>query len=269
MGFCWRWPALLPAARLSASPGCLQAWCVPEPAGAACPSPAGPGSGPARAQPAARLLSERRAGCVNLAPRSFPHSRQPMSGSAPPRSQPRPRPPPRQPAVTRLLRAHRPARHKGELRHPLRPPLPPPEPGGKVAARAAPREAASPGCPGRGTPGLGGIAGFTCRPSVAGAGCGAELSVGGAGNLKGKLARGTDSGAPEVGEPRPTRLLPPPPSPVAARAWGLCTASEGSASRDAHLRKTCDTVDVQHQTLGGRGVGRPGHEAGWRHSTMK
>lgn len=219
MGFCWRWPALLPAARLSASPGCLQAWCAPEPAGAACPSPAGPGSGPARAQPAARLLSERRAGCVNLAPRSFPHSRQPMSGRAPPRSQPRPRPPPRQPAVTRLLRAHRPARHKGELRHPLRPPLPPPEPGGKVAARAAPREAASPGCPGRGTPGLGGIAGVHLQAERGRGGLRRRTVRGRRGKSERKTREGHRLRRPRGG--RASANTPPASSAVPGRRPGL------------------------------------------------
>lgn len=233
MGLCWRWPALLPAARLSASPGCLQAWCAPVPAGAARPSPARPGSR-AGAQPAARLRRERRAGCVNPAPRSFPHSRQPMSGRAPPRAPPPPRP--------------RPGNRQSRVGS--RPTSPPATKGGRGTrprtsgtGRENRRASGAPGCPGRGTPGLGGIAGFTCRPSRPAAGWRAESSVGGAGNLKGKSARGTESGAPEVGEPRPTRLLPPPPCAVPARAQGRCPAAEPDLPRaqPPGTRAACST----------------------------
>lgn len=172
----------------------------------------------ARAARRAAIKGEAR-GLCEPGPAFFPTLAPANERLAPPRS---PTPPP---AAARGNRQSRvcslptnPPATKGSCGTRLRAPLSPPEPGGKIAARAAHQEAASPGCPGRGTPGLGRIVGFTCRPSGAGTSWGAELSVGGAGNLKGKFARGTESGAPEVDEPRPTRLLPPPPSRVPAWA---------------------------------------------------
>lgn len=264
MGLCWRWPALLPAARLSASPGCLQAWCAPVPAGAARPSPARPGSR-AGAQPAARLRRERRAGCVNPAPRSFPHSRQPMSGRAPPRAPP----PPRQPSVTRRLAAHQPAGHKGGPRHPpahLR-----------NRAGKSPRERRA-RLPRPRNPGAGRNRGVHLRAEPARGGLARRIVRGRRGKSERKIREGHRVRRPRGG--RASAHTPPASSAVRGpcpRPGPLPSCRTGPAacpaSRDPrrlqHLRKSRDTVDVDRQTLGGRGVGWPGHEAGWRHTTMK
>lgn len=189
-----------------------------------------------------------------------------------PRPSPRPAPappPPRQPSVTRRLAAHQPAGHKGGPRHPpahLR-----------NRAGKSPRERRA-RLPRPRNPGAGRNRGVHLQAEPARGGLARRIVRGRRGKSERKIREGHRVRRPRGG--RASAHTPPASSAVRGpcpRPGPLPSCRTGPAacpaSRDPrrlqHLRKSRDTVDVDRQTLGGRGVGWPGHEAGWRHTTMK